>query len=894
MDKKLPPGLSTAAAQAKRRESGFNEIISDTNKYLVPKLLWHQLNNLLVYILLAAALITYFLDHVLDTYVILGVVVVNTLIGFIQEYRASRAIAALQNLVVSTAKVYRDGALVEIPSRELVVGDLVLIEEGDRIPADGQLVEARNLRTIESSLTGEAFPVDKSTTPSSAKTALADRQDRVWMSTFVAAGVGKFEVVAIGRGTAIGQIAEHLKEIKKEKTHFELKTELLAKQMSMIAICGAIVTFVIGYFVRGFGFAEIFTFSVASLVSGVPEGLPAVIVIVLATGASRMARKQAIVRSLPSTETLSVVDVIATDKTGTLTQNTMTVRQVNLLDGRSIEVTGEGWLPQGEFLAAGRVLTVSQDRSLHTLVLTAGLCSRARLIKNNVAKKANYSISGDPTEGALLVLAHKARLSEQLEEVEVLDELPFDQQRKLKAVLVQLTTGKHLLVSGAAESVVAASQLSAAKAETVLNQVHSSAAAAMRVIALASKRVPNTTTQITDELLTQLDFLGFVGMVDPPRVGAVAAVHKAQAAGIRVVMKTGDHRATALAVAKQVGILAMDVVDGELDPAGGQWPAVLTGAQLEDLSEADFVQAVEAVSVFARLTPDMKLRILRTLQQQGHTVAMTGDGVNDVLALKQADIGIAMGKIGTDVARESSDLILADDNFASLVDAVEEGRIIFTNTRQASAFLVTTNFAENVIIVFSILFGSPLPLLASQILWLNLVTDGVVDVALAAEPGHGDVLTQQPKRKGEGILSRSMLRLLVPIVVTMVVACLVVFFAFLAEGLAKARTAAFAVMCFTQLVNIFNMRSLELSIWQIGWLSNKYMVAAVILSLFLQYLAMTHPFMMEVFRFVELSWLEVTAILALSLSVLLVGEGYKLGRSYRAKFMTAAHKPPAV
>lgn len=883
----IPTGLTSQQAAKYQKEFGFNEIVNDKAKFLVLKLLWHQLNSLLIYILLVSAAITYFLDHVIDTYVILAVIVLNTLIGFIQEYKASKAVAALQSLVVATAKVYRDGQLREIPSRELVVGDLVLLEGGDRIPADGQLVEAKNLRVIESSLTGEAFPVSKDTERSFDTTAMADRQDRVWMSTFVAAGLGKFVVTEIGSQTAIGQIAKNLKEIKKEKTHFELKTELLAKQMSIIAIGGALLTFIIGYFFRGYSFVEIFTFSVASLVSGVPEGMPAIIAIVLATGASRMAKKNTIVRSLPSTETLSVVDIIATDKTGTLTQNTMTVKEVHL-SNRVLEVTGEGWEPRGEFFESSERVLVKGQLALQQLALAAGLCSRARLINKGKAPQTSYTINGDPTEGALLVLAHKAGLAEKLAEIEIVDELPFDQSKKLKAVLARVQGKKRLFVSGAAESVVALSSLSSAKKKEILAEVELSSRQARRVIALASVEFVGTGKQIQDSDLKNLHFLGFVGMIDPPRLGAKEAVQRAKLAGIRVIMKTGDHQATAIAIAKQVGIL-------EENPAKtSAWPLAMTGVELAALSAAEFEQVVEQVSVFARLTPDMKLRILETLQKLGHVVAMTGDGVNDVLALKKADIGIAMGKIGTDAARESSDLILADDNFASLVGAVEEGRIIFTNTRQASAFLVTTNFAENVIILSSILFALPLPLLASQILWLNLVTDGVVDVALAAEPGHGKVLRQKPKQKGEGVLSRKMLGLLIPVVVAMVLSSLLVFLALLPEGIERARTAAFCAMCFTQLINIFNMRSLDLSIFEIGWLSNKYVVAAVLFSLLIQYLAMSQPFLMGVFRFEYLTSAEVVYIFLLSMSVLLVGEANKLWRSYRVKFMTAAHKSPIV
>lgn len=865
----LPAGLSAKQVLARQKEFGFNEIVDEKSKYLVLKLIWHQLNNLLIYILFISAIITYLLDHAVDTYVILAVIFFNTLIGFIQEYRASKAISALKSLVVAKAKVYRDGQLTEISSRELVPGDVVLVEEGDRIPADGQLLEAKSLRVVESSLTGEAFPVDKNTTLSSEQIAMADRQDRVWMSTFVASGMGKFMVTATASQTAIGQIAKNLKEIKREKTHFEIKTNLLAKQMSIVAVLGTIATFLVGFFVRDYSFVEIFTFSVASLVSSVPEGLPAVIMIILASGASRMARKKAIVRSLPSMETLSVVDVIATDKTGTLTQNTMTVKEV-FYQGRRVEVSGDGWSPIGKFYLGQKELNLDEESDLQAINLAAGLCSRARLLKHELPGKTDYEISGDPTEGALLVLAHKANLQVDLEKIEILDELPFDQSKKFKAVLVKIGKQNKIFVSGAAESIVALSNLNKLEAEKILTEVQKSSAQARRVIALASLEMSTKTTELNSGDIKNLNFLGFVGMIDPPREGVAEAVLKAKRAGIRVIMKTGDHRETALAIAKQVKIVGLEETQ------------VLTGVELEALSDLEFEQAIEKVSVFARLTPDMKLRILQTMQKKGHVVAMTGDGVNDVLALKKANIGIAMGKIGTDAARESSDIVLADDNFSSLIDAVEEGRIIFTNTRQASAFLLTTNFTEDLIILLAVFFAFPLPILASQILWLNLVTDGLTDMALAAEPGHGDVLLQKPKRKGEGILTKRMLAFILPIIVTMTFVSLFIFLEILPQSLEKARTAVFCAMCFTQLINIFNMRSLDLSIFKIGWLSNKYVVATVFFSLFLQYLAMTQESFMSIFKFTALSLSEVLIIFALSLLVLVVGEGLKFARHFQS------------
>lgn len=878
-------GLSKKAVVKRQTQYGNNEISDNKPKHLIFNIIWHQFNNLLVLVLLIAAIFTFFLDHKIDTYVIIFVLLSDALIGFVQEYKANKAIAALKEIVVATSKVYRDGQLIEIAANDLVPGDIVLIEEGDRIPADGRLIDSNNLQVIESSLTGEAFAIEKSTQAIANKTPLADRKNYVWMSTFVLSGFAKFVVTETGNQTAIGSIAKKLGEIKKEKSHFEQKTARLTQQMSIVAIFGSLFTFVIGYFFQQMSFGEIFTFAVASLVSGIPEGLPAVLVIILAMGARRMANKKAIVRSLPATETLSVTDIIATDKTGTLTQNTMTIEQI-YLNNQSFTVTGSGWNPQGEFIKNKKAINPQSNFALKKLIMIAGLNSRARLINKASKDNPNYQISGDPTEGAATVLAYKAQLTDHLHATKIVDHLPFNQELKFKAVLIEESENQEILVSGAPEKIIELcnkqlinkeiSNFTKEDQEVSLDKVKTYSAQAMRVIAYAYKSTTSHKRNLSIDSIKDLVFVGFVGMIDPPRPGVAEAMKKAQRAGIRVIMKTGDHKETALAIAKQVGIISEEKQRGE-------YSLVMTENDLEELSPADFDQAIEQVSVFARLTPNMKLKILERLQELGHTVAMTGDGVNDVLALKKANIGIAMGKIGTDVAREASDIVLADDNFASLIDAVEEGRVVFVNTRQASAFLITTNLAENLIIIISIAFGLPLPLLASQILWVNLVTDGLTDIALAAEPGHGDVLNQTPRSKNENILSKTMLGFLTPIVLCMVISSLWMFIDLLPQGLEKARTGAFLVICLTQLVNIFNMRSLDRSIFSIGLLSNKYVLIAVVGSLFLLYIAMTNSFLINIFHFATLDTRDIIEAILLSSLVLVIGEFSKLGKNFISK-----------
>lgn len=888
-------GLDPEEAQNRQRYFGPNEI--PEKKPVLPIFLFlKQFHSILIYILLAAAGIAYFFDKLIDVYVIAAVILLNTVIGFVQEYRAERAIAALKKMIVPRAKVYRQGELLEINARDLVPGDIILIEEGDRVPADARLLETKNLRVVEASLTGESLPIDKQTEPLSPDTVLPDRTNMVWTGTFVADGQAKAVVVATGSRTAIGQIAQALEKVKKEKGHFEQKTDILAKQMGMIAIMAAAVIFLVGFFVRNFEFAEIFLFTIASLVSGIPEGLPAILVVVLSVGASRMAKKNAIIRSLPATETLGVADVIITDKTGTLTQNTMMVEQI-IANRQHISVSGSGWNPRGSFFINNNLISPLEDPVLAKLLHVAAICNSARLIKIEDGKDG-YTIIGDPTEAALVVLAEKAGLTPAIssEYAQKIDELPFDQEYKYRAVLVKRqiadnVTGqqtfseiKEIYVSGAPEAIFARSRyifednrkkkLTDSHRRRLTLELEEMAGQALRVLALAYREVKDD-IKFNHQSVNDLIFIGLVGMKDPPRPEVKQAVADAKKAGIRVIMATGDYKGTAVAIAKEIGLIDENTAK----------PQALTETELKKLSEAEFKEAVNKVAVFARLTPETKMRIAHTLQQQGHIVAMTGDGVNDALVLKKADIGIAMGIIGTDVARESSKMILADDNFASIVKAVEEGRVVFTNTRQASSFLVTTNFAEHITILIALFIGLPLPLLPTQILWLNLVTDGVSGIPLALEPGHGDVFNEPPKKKTENILSYDIIPFLLLMVGTMAVLTVVVFKTFLPISLEKARTGAFAVMAFTQLFNALNMRSLKRSLFEIGIFSNIYIIIGWLTSLVLQIMVIYVPFFQNVFRFVPLNPAEFLILIAISSLVLWLGELYKIQRPIlRKKF----------
>lgn len=873
-----PEGLPQEEASKRLEEHGKNEIPEKKSTSPVFVFL-KQFNNLMIYILIIAALISLVIGHLVDMYVIVFVIFVNAVIGFIQEEKAESAIRALKKMIVPHAKVYR-GDLVKTDARTLVPGDVILLEEGDRIPADARILEMKNLRTVEASLTGESFPVDKQMKILPEKTQLADRKNMVWMGTFVAGGRATAVVVHTGLGTAIGKIAEDIGKIEKKKTHFEKKTDKLAKQMAAIACAGAFLAFPIGYFVKGIDLEEIFLFTIASLVSGIPEGLPAVMAIVLALGAHRMAKRNAIIRTLPATDTLGVVNVIATDKTGTLTENTMNVRKVVIPGQEDVEVTGSGWEPNGSFLQGDRKLNPLQNPQLSKLLQIASACNDSRVTE----KDGNYEVVGDPTEAAILTLARKAGIEGDFQKR--LDDLPFNPELKYRAslsVLVEENRKKQVYVLGAPEAVMQHSryflrsnipeEITDATRQEIMGKVDIMTGKAMRVLALAYKDAPET-ENLSEHMVKDLTFVGLVGMIDPPRPEVKEALVKAREAGVRVIMTTGDHKGTALAVAREIGLVEDD-------------DRAYTEQELLELSEEEFEKAVSEVSIFARLTPGMKLRIAKTLQSQGNIVAMTGDGVNDAPALKKSDIGISMGIIGTDVARESSDIVLADDNFASIVNAIEEGRIVFKNIRRSSFFLITTNFAESVTFLTGLLMFPTqfsLILLPTQVLWLNLVTDGVTGISLAAEPGHGEVLKEKPRKSGEEILNMEIIPFLVLMVGIMVCLTIGSYVYFLPQGVEKARTGAFVVMSFTQLFNLLNMRSLKDSIFRLGFFSNRYSVAALSVSGAFLFAVIYVPFLRDIMQFAYLSLVEMTILIAVSSLVLTAGEIYKFFRNRKPPF----------
>ena len=860
-------GLTNQEAEKRLRETGLNKI---SKKKKTPQILnfLKQFKSPLIYILFVAMIISFIFDHLIDAYVILAVVLINASIGFIQERKAERAIDALEKLIISYAKVYRNQEIKKIPSEEIIPGDIIILDEGDKVPADARLLEIKNLRTQESSLTGESFPEEKQLNILDKNVSLGDRTNMVFMSTIIVSGNAKAVVVATANKTAIGQVAESIQEIVQPKMHFNEKVNELAIYMAIFASIGAVLTFIVGFFINKLEFFEIFLFTIASLVSGIPEGLPAVLIIVLAIGARRMAKRNAVIRHLPAVETLGVATVIATDKTGTITQNSITVEKIITPEG-DFSVTGDGWQPIGRFFQNKKPINPLKIPILNKILNISALCNKGNLLR----KDRSYEIIGDPTEVSLIVLAKKAGMDKQRLSEKIIDDFAFSSELKFRASLIESPSNKkHLYAVGAFETILKRSlyfiknnkkiKLDFKTKELFLKKAELLAKKGMRVLALAYRNLPNQTNSISENLVNNLIFTGLVGMKDPPRPAIKQAIQKARSAGIRIILKTGDHKETAIAIAKEIGL-----VKGKVE--------ALTETDLENLSKKEFNEVVKKVDVFARVTPKMKMKIVKALQDQGEIVAMTGDGVNDAPSLKKADIGIAMGIIGTDVARESSEIVLTDDNFSSIVDAIEEGRIVFQNVRQTSFYLITTNVAEDITIVSSLIMGLPLPMLPIQLLYLNLVTDGVNDIALATEPGHHDVLNQPPRNKKERILNKELIPLLVLTSGLMVLGTLPLFIHFIPQGIDKARTVTFVSMPMFQLFNVFNMRSLKKSLFKIGIFSNKWVTWGLIVS-FLAMLGIIYlPWIKDIFQFVPLSLAEFGIITLIASSVFIAGEIYK-------------------
>ncbi|NLA58400.1 MAG: calcium-translocating P-type ATPase, SERCA-type [Firmicutes bacterium] len=881
----LHAGLTPEEAARRLERYGPNELEAQAGRSLWDMLL-DQFKDVLVLMLIGAAVISGLVGEIEDSLIILLIVVLNGILGVVQESKAENSLAALRKLSAPIATVIRGGKIQHIPARELVPGDLIILEAGTNIPADARLVVVANLRCEEAALTGESVPVEKSTAPlEDSEAGLGDRVNMVFSGTTAVYGLGRAIVVGTGMRTEIGKIASMIQQTSQEPTPLQVKLGELGKTLGVVALMLVVVVFLMGL-IRGEPAFEMFMTAISLAVAAIPEGLPAIVTIVLALGVQRMARRRAIIRKLPAVETLGTATVIASDKTGTLTQNEMTVTHV-YVNGQMLEVTGQGYEPVGEFRSQDGEIKQEplEDDHLNVLLHGFALANDAKLD----AGSNGYGIIGDPTEGALVVLAAKAGLPVEDENTYPrVGEIPFDSRRKRMTTFHELNGAGQLSRNGILDSgfvsfckgapdvllslcthIYADGEirfLTDAEREELLEVNASMGQQALRVLALALRQWETLPENISPETVeTDMVFVGFAGMIDPPRPEVKDAVREAKLAGIRTVMVTGDHKLTATAIAKDLGILESDD------------QMVISGPELEKMTDAELDQVIEKVRVFARVSPEHKMRIVDALKKKDHVVAMTGDGVNDAPALKGADIGAAMGITGTDVAKEAAEMVLADDNFATIVAAVAEGRTIYDNIRKAIYYLLSCNVGEILAIFVSIMLGWGRPLTAIQILWINLVTDGLPALALGVEPAEAGVMRQKPRRLKESVFAGGMGARIVFYGCLIGLLGVTAYHLGVREGVpvATARTMSFATLAFAQLFQALNARSSE-SLFKVGLFSNKYMVMAIAGSISLQLLVMLVPFLQGVFEVNPLDLAHWEIVIGLALVPVIVGEIQKL------------------
>ncbi len=872
-------GLSSKEAGERAARFGPNELKKQPG--LPPWLLiLGQFKDFMVMMLVTAALISAALGEYIDAATILVIIVLNTVLGFFQEYRAERSMESLQKLIVPEARVVRDGREQKVPAASLVPGDIVLLTAGDKVPADLRLISASGLEIEESMLTGESIPVKKTASAlTGAVQNPGEARNMAFMGTSVSRGRGRGVVVRTGMATEMGQICGLIQEAGKEETPLQRRLGQLGK--ILVAVCLAICAVVVFIGVsRGEDLYAMFLTGVSLAVAAVPEGLPAVVTVVLAVGVQRMAKKRAVIRRLPAVETLGCATVICADKTGTLTKNEMTVKKL-VVGAHELEVTGEGYDPKGDFVGDVNAL----GSAFNLMMEACALCNNAVLQRSGISlpgfwrgflkgnKHTEWGVLGDPTEGALLVLAAKAGFwREKLEaEGEWLAEIPFDSDRKRMSVVWRGPDGKYTLyVKGAPDVVLELSShvhrgnsvvpLSSAGKEEILNKNSRLAQDALRVLAFAYKTLPQIPDSLNGEDLERgLTFLGLAGMMDPPRPSARKAVRTCRRAGIKVVMITGDHQLTAVAVAQELGII---------DKEG----KVLLGREIDGMSDSELEKWADKVSVYARVSPRHKLRIVRAFKKKGHVVAMTGDGVNDAPAVKEADIGIAMGVAGTDVTREASSMVLTDDDFATIVAAVGEGRGIYDNIRKFIRYMLSCNAGEVLAMLLASLAGLPLPLLPVQILWMNLVTDGLPALALGVDPYDRDIMMRPPRNPKEGVFSQGLSWRILAAGTFIGFAALFAFRIGLFMGdVALARTMAFTTIVFLQLFYVFNCRSEYHSLLEVGLFSNLYLLAAVAVSAALQLAVIYVPVLRYAFDTVPLGPVHWLVVLSISASPAFLG-----------------------
>ncbi len=866
-------GLTSSEVKTRIADFGYNEMVE---KQKTPwwKRFFAQFQDFMVLVLLAATLISAFLGEYVDSATILAIVMINAVLGFVQEHRAEKSMDALKTMVAPMARVIRNGLLQQIAAREMVPGDIMALESGDKIAADARLIEVQNMEVDEATLTGESLPVrkvvDKEYEESSP---LGDRKNMVYAGTSIVKGRGKAVVCATGMATEVGRIADMIQDVEQESTPLEQRLDSLGRWLVWGCLIICIVVVITGV-LKGEPLLLMCMAGISLAVAAIPEGLPAIVTVALALGVQRMIKRNAIIRKLPAVETLGCTTVICSDKTGTLTQNAMTVKKI-FVAGNIYEITGTGYEIKGNFLLNKQEFDPTKDKCLLHCLEIGVLCNNSILKQNNIGitglwrrgTQGGWSIEGDPTEGAIVIAAAKANIWRSVVEKnqQRLAEIPFESERCRMSVIYEKSNKNIIYVKGAPDVILDMCQyynsnngelvLSPATKAEILAENEKMTDQALRVLAVAYRQITKVeASHVSGDLEKNLVFVGLIGMIDPPRQEVKPAIALCRQAGIKTIMITGDHRNTAVAIAKELQMFKEDKNQA------------LTGNELDALNDTELSEIINRVTVYARVSPAHKLRIVRALKRQGHIVAMTGDGVNDAPAIKEADIGIAMGVAGTDVTKEAASMVLADDNFATIVAAVEEGRGIYDNIRKFIRYLLSCNLGEVLTMFIATIAGLPLPLLPVQILWVNLVTDGLPAMALGVDPNNHDIMNRSPRNPKESVFSRGLSRKIIARGLQIGISTVFVFAMvyFLKNDLAEARTMAFCTLVFSQMFHVFDCRSESYNVFEIGILRNKYLILATVCSLFMQLLVVYHPFMQGVFATVPLGMVDWVVILCVS------------------------------
>lgn len=861
-------GISELEATVRMKEYGLN-VLPESKPDGLLKIFFRQFRSSLIYILLLAGVVVFAMGEIVDSVVILVVLVFNATVGTIQEGKAQNTLLALKKFIETKASVFRDGREIIIPDKNVAVGDIIILQEGEKIPADARIILSNNLKVDESALSGESTPVNKVSDVLEKKEAYAwEQKNMLFKGTKILTGSGRAVVVATGLNTVVGKIA---KEITVIDTEVPLKKNIRYLSRAIIVVVAVldIVIFLSGM-IYGKSIKEMFITLVSLSVSIVPEGLPIVMTLILATGVWRMSKKNALVRRLQAVEALGQAEIIAVDKTGTITKNELVVQRI-FVDNKFFEISGEGYEPKGEVRIDGKLADPLNHPELIFLAKNAALCAQARI--NFSTEENKWLVMGDPTEASLLVLAQKIGFKKDVLETEspIITDFPFDYHLRLRASLRKSSGKSFLVVTGAAENILNISNkiwhngrncnLSEEEKERLKNTFEKMSEEGLRVVALGINNKPTKNEPL--EKVKDITFIGFIGMKDALRKEVPDAMSLAIEAGVRVVMITGDHRITAKAIAKEAGIYK----EGD---------EVITGEQLDKMDDDELADKIKKASVFARVSPEHKLRIIKAFQSSKKIIAMTGDGVNDAPSLVSADLGVAMGKTGTEVAKEASDIVLLDDNFGSIVSAMEEGRSIYRTIKKVILYLFSTSLGEVLTITGAIFLGFPLPILPVQIIWLNFVTDGFLDVSLAMEPKEKNLLSEKFKKPNKYLLDFLMGQRMFFMAIVMMLGTLFIFKGLFQEDLLKAQTMSLVVLAVFQWFNAWNCKSEDKSIFTTNPFNNKFLLGATIIVATLQALAVYNPFMQKILHTTPLGWYDWILVISVASSIVVVEEIRKL------------------